>query len=96
MIAGRGARMTDIVLKEIDPTLVERIKRVGDRRGWSLSQTLLALLEQGLHVSEGDGALRFENSEADVLQEAIGALERVPDDPGFSLIGRAPAVPETA
>jgi len=80
--------MTDIVLKDIDPTLAERIKRVSEKRGWSLSRTLLELLEQGLHVSEGDGAVRFDNSEADVLQAAIAALEGVPNDPGFAMIGK--------
>jgi len=87
--------MTDIVLKDIDPILAERIKRISDKRGWSMPQTLLELLEQGLHVVEGDGAVHFDTSEADVLQAAIAALEGVPSDPGFAMIGRAPAVPET-
>jgi hypothetical protein len=81
--------MTDIVLRDIDPVLAERIKRISDKRGMSLSQTLLELLEHGLHAYEGDGAVRFDNSEADVLQAAIAALEGVPNDPGFALIGRA-------
>ncbi|MEP6633760.1 MAG: hypothetical protein ABJA62_06075 [Luteimonas sp.] len=86
--------MTDIVLKDIDPVLADRIKRVATARGWTMSQALLELLEQGLHTSEGDGAVRFDNSEADVLQAAIAALEAAPDDPGFSLIGRAPDAPD--
>lgn len=80
--------MTDIVLKDIDPVLSDRIKRVADARGWSVPKTLLHLLEQGLHVYEGDGAVRFDNSEADVLHAAIAALEQVPDDAGYSLIGK--------
>lgn len=80
--------MPDIVLRDIDPILADRIKRISDQRGWPLSQTLLELLEQGLHVVEGDGAARFDSSEADVLQAAIAAMEGVPDDPGFALIGR--------
>ena len=86
--------MTDIVLRDIDSVLADRIKRVGEARGWTVHQTILHLLEQGLHVIEGDGKLRFENREADVLQAAIAALEQVPDDPGYSLIGRAPPAPE--
>lgn len=81
--------MTDIVLKDIDDVLLERIKRVAERRGWTLSRTLLHLLEQGLYASEGDGKLSFDNSEADVLQAAISALEGVPDGV-FSLIGQLP------
>jgi len=82
--------MTDIVLKDIDEILLERIKRAAERRGWALSHTLLHLLEQGLYAVEGDGKLGFDSSEADVLQAAIAALEGVPDGV-YSLIGQLPA-----
>ena len=81
--------MTDIVLKDADPVLVDRIKRVADARGWTLPRALQSLLEQGLHVYEGDGSVRLDNSEADALQAAIAAMEQVPDDPGYAAIGRA-------
>lgn len=81
--------MTDIVLKDIDDVLLERIRRVAERRGWALSHTLLHLLEQGLYTVEGEGRLGFDNSEADVLQAAIAALEGVPDGV-FSMIGQLP------
>lgn len=82
--------MTDIVLHDIDDVLADRIRRVSDARGWTLPRTLLHLLEQGLHVYEGDGSVRFDSSEDDVLQAALAALEQIPDDKGFSLIGRLP------
>jgi hypothetical protein len=82
--------MTDIVLKDIDEFLLERIKRVADRRGWTMLHALRHLLEQGLYAVEGDGRLSFDNSEADVLQAAIAALEDVPDGV-FSMIGQLPA-----
>jgi hypothetical protein len=81
--------MTDIVLKDIDEFLLERIRRVADRRGWSLAHALHHLLEQGLYAVEGDGRLSFDTSEADVLQAAIAALEDVPDGV-FSMIGQLP------
>ena len=81
--------MTEIVLRDIDEVLLERIRRVADRRGWAISQALLHLLEQGLFTVEGDGRTSFDNSEADVLQAAIAALEEVPDGV-FSLIGQVP------
>jgi len=81
--------MTDIVLKDADPVLVDRIKRVADARGWTMPRALQYLLEQGLHVYEGDGSVRLDNSEADALQAAIAAMEQVPDDPGYAAIGRA-------
>lgn len=80
--------MTDITLKDADPVLVDRIKRVADARGWPLPRALLYLLEQGLHVYEGDGAVRLDNKESDALAAAIAALEGVPNDQGYALIGR--------
>lgn len=81
--------MTDIMLKDIDDVLLERIKRVAERRGWTLSHALLHVLEQGLYAVEGAGKLSFDHSESDVLQAAIAALEGVPDDV-FSMIGQLP------
>lgn len=85
--------MTDIVLRDIDPLLAERIKRLGDARGWSVHDTLLQVLEQGLHACEAPGAVRFEVDEAGALEAAIAAMEAVPSDPGFALIGRVATPP---
>jgi hypothetical protein len=79
--------MTDLVLRDIDPALAERIRKVAQTNGWTVHQTILHLIERGLYVSEGS-ALRFDGAESDVMQSVIAALETVPNDPGFSLIGR--------
>ncbi len=79
--------MTDLLLRDIDPNLAARIRRVADANEWTMHETILHLIERGLYSSEG-GALRFDGSESDVMQSAIAALETVPNDPGFSLIGR--------
>ncbi|WP_149195230.1 hypothetical protein [Luteimonas suaedae] len=81
--------MTDIVLKDVDEVLADRIRRVAERHGWEMERALLHLLEQGLNLYEGDGALSFDNTESDALQAALEALKSVPDDPGYALIGRA-------
>lgn len=86
--------MTDIVLHDIDAVLADRIKRVADARGWTVSRTLLHLLEQGLHVYEGDGRVHFDNSENEVLEAAMAALEGIPDDKGFAKIGKVPEADE--
>jgi len=86
--------MTEIVLKDVDQMLVDRIRRVADARGWTLPRTLLHLLEQGLHVYEGDGSVRFDSAENDVLEAAMAALEGIPDDSGFALIGKVPHADE--
>jgi hypothetical protein len=91
--------MTDLVLRDIDTVLAERIRKVAQTNGWTVHQTILHLIERGLYASEG-GALRFDGAESDVLQSVIAALETVPNDPGFSLIGRvgeaSPCVEEPA
>lgn len=81
--------MTDIMLRDIDEVLAQRIGRIGESHGWSTAQTLLRVLETGLNVCEGNEALRLAEHESGVLQAAIAALEQVPDDSGFALIGRA-------
>jgi hypothetical protein len=84
--------MTDIVLRDIDPVLAGRIRELAQARGWSMHDTLLRLIEQGLYQCEEAGAPgNLDHQESDVLQAAIAALEQVPDDPGFALIGRIAA-----
>ena len=55
------------------------------------------LLEHGLFACESELAARFNDHDSVALQAAIAALEGIPNDPGFSLIGRvADATPEPA
>lgn len=82
--------MNDIVLKNLDEALLERIDRIARRSGWDRSTAAVHLLEQGLNASEGQVVPRLEGGEADVLQAAFAALNDVPDDPGFARIGRVP------
>ena len=44
--------MADLVLRDLDPLLEERIRRVAVARGWTREYTCVALLEQGLFSSE--------------------------------------------
>lgn len=88
--------MTDIVLRDIDTILAERLRRIGEAHGWDMPQTLSHVLELGLDACEGDGALGLAEDEASVLQAAIAAMESVPSDPGFALIGRAQPLAQPA
>ena len=84
--------MTEIVLRDIDPLLADRIRRVADTHRWTLPQALHHLLEQGLYAVESDLNVRFDDSDSSALQAAIAALEQVPNDPGFAMIGRHPSL----
>ncbi|MDB6164292.1 MAG: hypothetical protein JWL98_1724 [Xanthomonadaceae bacterium] len=89
--------MTDIVLHDIDPRLHERIATIGRLRGWDIAETLLQVLEHGLEAFDSDAAAILADNEISVLEAAIAALEHVPNDPGFAMIGRAtPATPPPA
>ena len=73
---------------ELEPLLLERVRRFAGSRGWSLERALGQLLERGLLAAEAEGMPRFDNSDAAALQATIEAMEKIDDDPGFSLIGR--------
>jgi len=81
--------VTDIILHNLDPVLSDRLRRVAEARGWSLQRTALHLIETGLFAVEAEMAGRFEDHDSRALQEAIAAMEGIPSDPGFALIGRA-------
>jgi len=85
--------MTDLVLRDIDPELADRIKRLSAARGWSMHDTLRILMEQGLYACEAGMDVHFNDPEAMAIQDAIAALELIADDQGFGLIGRAPDSP---
>ncbi|HEY5612909.1 MAG TPA: hypothetical protein VIK70_04890 [Lysobacter sp.] len=81
--------MTHTLLLDIDPVLLERIQRVATAHGWGQQHAMIHLLEHGLFACEADLKARFDEADSQVLLAAIAALQDIPDDPGFSLIGRA-------
>lgn len=80
--------MSQTVLIDLPPHVLERVQRLGAAYGWGLQPTLMHLLEHGLFTCEADNAARFNEDDASALQAAINALRDIPDDPGFSMIGR--------
>jgi len=85
--------MTDLVLRDIDPALVERIRRLSDARGWSTHETLDNLIRHGLQACESGLHVHFNERESIALEKAIAEMERVSNDQGYGLIGRAPDAP---
>ena len=82
--------MTDIILRDIDAVLADRLRLLAEQRGWEMHDTLLTVIEQGLYACESGLLVHFDDREATALQQAIAALEQVPDDAGFGLIGQVP------
>lgn len=80
--------MTETVVLNIDPLLLERVRRLAASNAWSEQHALVHLIEQGLFACEAELAARFSDSDADALRAAIAALEQIQDDPGFAAIGR--------
>jgi len=80
---GKGNEMTDIVLKDIDPLLTDRIRRIAQARGWNMHDTLFNLIEQGLFHCEAEVRSGFDDGEVDALTAAINALKDVPAGKGF-------------
>jgi len=75
--------MTDLVLRDIDPMLVDRIRRISVARGWTQYQTVVNLIEQGLFACEHEVNGGFAHPEVDALADAIAALKLLPSGGSF-------------
>jgi hypothetical protein len=80
--------MTDLVLRDIDPALAGRIRTLAEMQGRSVHEAMAQVLEAGVHACEVNLRKQLDLEEEAALKQAIAALEQVPDDAGFGLIGR--------
>ncbi|MFN7782224.1 MAG: hypothetical protein ACK5PG_05780 [Lysobacterales bacterium] len=78
--------MPDILVKDIDPDIAERIKRIARDRGWPINDVVLSLLRQALGMEKPDPPLpgdiarltgTWEDEESRALSEAIEALRKL-------------------
>lgn len=84
--------MTATTLEGLDPVVAGRLQRLAQVRGLSPEQVLVEAIERGLLALETESAAKLEADEADVLKEAIAALEQIPDS-AFAAIGKAAPPP---
>ncbi|MFT4198869.1 MAG: hypothetical protein QM601_13385 [Pseudoxanthomonas sp.] len=75
--------MTDLVIRDLDGLLADRIRRIAAARGWSAAETVTRLIEYGLFAIEAEVRGGFSNGEADALADAIAALREMPEGPAF-------------
>ncbi|MDX2298199.1 MAG: hypothetical protein NW204_00585 [Xanthomonadaceae bacterium] len=85
--------MADILLRDVDNGMVERVKQIARERGWPIHDVLLHALKQGLGIIEpeppkepGDIARlagSFEDTETRAFDEALRALKQLEDDRAY-------------
>ncbi|SEM34751.1 hypothetical protein SAMN05428989_3601 [Pseudoxanthomonas sp. GM95] len=75
--------MTDLLIRDLDPILTDRIQRVSVARGWSVDETISRLIEHGLFAMEAEVRGGFSDPEVTALSDAIAALRAVPQGAKF-------------
>ena len=75
-------------MSELDLLLAQRLERLATKRGWSEEEALAQAVERGLMALEAESATDLGDDEADVLKQAIAALEEIPTD-AFAAIGKS-------
>ena len=81
--------MPDFLIRDIDAEVAERIKRIARDRGWPINDVILRLLKEALGMAEPEPPLpgdiarlsgTYQDDETRVLEEAMKAFQRLPDD----------------
>lgn len=80
--------MTDLVLRDLAPDLASRIRKLAELQGRSMHEVMAEVLDAGVQACEVTLRKQLDLDEAAALKHAIAALELVPNDAGFGLIGK--------
>ena len=81
--------MPDFLVRDIEPQVADRIKRIARERGWPINDVLLRLIKEALgkeqpEVPEPGDIARlagaFEDEESRALAEAMRAMQQLPAD----------------
>ena len=75
--------MADVVLRDVDSLLYERIRRVAVARGWTHELICSILLAQGLLSSDLVVRSCFGDPEVDALSAGIAGSQAMPAWQGF-------------
>ena len=76
--------MADLVIRGIEPALIERIRCVAIARGWTYREAAIKIVERGLFSGDYD-QLQDQPMQPvnDVLADAISSLEKFPNRSGL-------------
>ncbi|MCX7562106.1 hypothetical protein OS176_00885 [Xanthomonadaceae bacterium XH05] len=81
--------MPDFLVRDIEPQVADRIKRIARERGWPINDVILRLIKEALGMVQPDMPVpgdiarlagTFEDEESRALVEAMKALQQLPDD----------------
>lgn len=95
--------MPDILVRNIDEALAERIMALARERKWSINDVILHALRHGLGLGSDELSLRevndiarlagtWDHDEAAAFREAMQALEQIPEST-LALLAQAGAKP---
>lgn len=83
----------ELIVRDVDAELQRRIERYARMKDWDMASVLPLALRTGMQVLELREQRNLASGEDAVLADAIKALEQVPNDPGFGMIGREIPLP---
>lgn len=81
--------MPDFLIRDIDADVADRIKRLARERGWPINDVILRLIKEALGMTQPEPPLpgditrlagAWQDEEARVMEEAVRALQGLPDD----------------
>ena len=81
--------MPDFLVRDIEPQVADRIKRIARERGWPINDVILRLIKEALGMVQPEVPLpgdiarlagTFEDDESRALAEAMNALKELPND----------------
>ncbi|MEJ5209752.1 hypothetical protein [Denitratimonas sp. CY0512] len=81
--------MPDFLVRDIEPQVADRIKRIARERGWPINDVILRLIKEALGMVQPDAPVpgdiarlagTFEDDESRALAEAMKAMQSLPDD----------------
>lgn len=81
--------MPDFLVRDIEPQIADRIKRIARERGWPINDVILRLIKEALGMVQPDMPVpgdiarlagTFEDDESRALAEAMSALQQLPND----------------
>lgn len=81
--------MPDFLVRDIEPQVADRIKRIARERGWPINDVILRLIKEALGMVQPEAPVpgdiarlagTFEDEESRALVEAMKAMQQLPDD----------------